>query len=144
MRIEESGGRDSSKKSEQYQQQLKYAFELVKSRAELNQIEDEDGQEKVTPLDSNKKVLDMMSKKSNKTQQNVARCFVAKQKIILSMFNEDFQLVVPDKYKWHEKHRNCDNFTDKLNLANIGTLQSSIRRLVEPKKMYKMAKTWRN
>ena len=77
---------------------------------------------RVKPLDSNHKVLDLMSNKNNKTLRSVARCFIAKQKIILSMFNEDYQLVVPEQFKWDEKHRNCDNFTDKLNLANIGTL----------------------
>ena len=120
--IQEEEYHASNKKDEAYERELRYAFELIKNRAELNVLENEDEQEKMMPLDSNKKVLDMMANKDNKSLHNVARCFVAKQKIILSLFNDDFKLIVPEKFQWHEKHRNCDNFTDKLNLANIGTL----------------------
>lgn len=68
----------SDQESEQNKKELHYVFDLLKSRAELNNDEDEEAKEKVLPLDSNKKVLDMMSNKKNKALKGVARCFVAK------------------------------------------------------------------
>lgn len=46
---------------------------------------------------------------------------------------EGYEMVIPQKYKWHDSHRNCDHFTDKLNLANTSTLTDSLKKLVSPK-----------
>lgn len=48
------------------------------------------------------------------------------------MQEDGFSVAIPKKYKWDDRFRNDDNFTDKLNLANISTLTSSLMKLVVP------------
>ena len=63
---------------------------------------------------------------------NVGKNFVAKQKMMLQLFDEGYELIVPDKYKWHESHRGDHDFMKKLNQANISTVIESIDRLKRP------------
>lgn len=63
---------------EQYLKDMNYVSELLERRAEFNTSHEEDGKEKVMPIDSNHMVLDLMAEKQNKGLKDVARrCFVA-------------------------------------------------------------------
>ena len=57
-----------TKKQEAFERQLRYAFDLVKMRAEYNYVggEGEADVYRVLPLDSNAKVMDLMASKNNK------------------------------------------------------------------------------
>lgn len=62
---------------------------------------------------------------------NVNRCFIAKYRMVESMLEDGYEVIVPKRYKWHETQRNS-NFISKLNMANYGLLLASLEKLTKP------------
>lgn len=53
---------------------------------------------------------------------NVNKCFIAKKKVIESMIEDGYKVVVPKKYKWHESHKDDEEFISKMNIANFNLM----------------------
>ena len=59
---------------------------------------------------------------------------MAKFKLLEKMLGEGYALEIPEKHKWHDSHKGCEDFVGKLNLANLGLLLESLKNLKHPDK----------
>ena len=48
------------------------------------------------------------------------------------MLGDGFELDIPEAFQWHPSHKGCEDFVGKLNLANLGLLMESLKKLRYP------------
>jgi hypothetical protein len=85
---------------------IKYPKNLLKNLSNKNDLEFEKKEAPlILPFDNQQKIYDLISNEDNKMLSNIDRCFVAKKKVITTMLEEGYDVVVPKKFKWHESHK---------------------------------------
>ena len=102
---------------------MKYPKNLLKTLSNKNNLELEKVEPPlVLPFKNQEKIHDLVAAEDNKMTSNVNRCFVAKKKVIESMLDDGYDVIVPKKFKWHSSHKQDQEFISKMNIANYNLM----------------------
>ena len=113
---------------------MKYPKNLLKTLSNKNNLEMEKVEPPlVLPFQNQEKIHDLVAAEDNKMTSNVNRCFVAKKKVIESMLDDGYDVIVPKKYKWHASHKQDQEFISKMNIANYNLMHQSLAQLTTPR-----------